>query len=89
MPVAEDLDRGRALGAKGAWLAAHEALTRADRCAPLNAGDIDLLATCAYMLGRDQEYADHLERAHHLCLDAGVREGRPLLDDGGCSTSTT
>jgi DNA-binding CsgD family transcriptional regulator len=43
----------------------------ADRAAPLGAGELELLATSAFMLGRDEEYAGALERAHHASLDAG------------------
>ena len=50
---------------------AYEALARADRTTPLRAGDLELLATSAYMLGRDEAYVSVLERAHHLNLDAG------------------
>ena len=38
---------------------------RADEAAPLAAEDLELLATSAYMLGRDDEYVGALERAHH------------------------
>jgi hypothetical protein len=34
-------------------------------------GDLELLATSAYMLGRDDEFVRGLERAHHGYLDAG------------------
>jgi hypothetical protein len=37
----------------------------------LGAGDLELLATAAYMLGRDEENVGALERAHHASLDAG------------------
>jgi DNA-binding CsgD family transcriptional regulator len=43
----------------------------ADRAAPLGAGDLELLATAAYMLGLDEEYVGALERAHRGYLDAG------------------
>ena len=52
---------------------AYESLSRADRgpAAALGAADLELLATSAYMLGRDDEYVAGLERAHHAHLDAG------------------
>ena len=40
---------------------------------PLDAEDLERLATAAYMLGRDDEYLDALERAHHAYLEAGDR----------------
>ena len=35
------------------------------------ADDLELLATTAFMLGRDDEYLEVLERAHHAHLEAG------------------
>lgn len=67
----EELGRGRESYAKRAWTEAYESLSRADRAAPLGAKDLELLATSAYMLGRDDEYLSALERAHHAYLDAG------------------
>ena len=60
MPAVEALEQGRAYSAQSAWRAAHAALTSADADEPLGAADLELLATSAYMLGRDDEY---LERA--------------------------
>ena len=65
------LERGRQSYARRAWLDAYESLAEADRAAPLGAGDLELLATSAYMLGRDADYVSALERAHHAHLDAG------------------
>jgi len=66
-----ELNRGRESYANGAWLAAFEALSAADRASPLAARDLELLARAAYMLGRDEHYVSGLERAHHACLEAG------------------
>jgi DNA-binding CsgD family transcriptional regulator len=66
----DQLERGRRSYAARAWLDAYEALSRADQEAPLGAGDLELLATSAYMLGRDDEWIRGLERAHHLYADA-------------------
>ncbi|MDQ3677330.1 MAG: helix-turn-helix transcriptional regulator, partial [Actinomycetota bacterium] len=74
MPRDEQLDRGRALCARGAWRDAHAALGVADRSSPLAAGDLWLLATAAYMLGRDEEYVETLTRAHQAQLDAEATE---------------
>lgn len=71
MPVIEELERGRACCARGAWSDAHGLLSSADQLAALGAEDLELLATSAYMLGRDEEYLSVLERAHQLYLDAG------------------
>ncbi len=68
--AAEQLERGRRSYAAWAWLDAYEALSQADQATPLGAGDLELLATSAYMLGRDDEWIRGLERAHHLYADA-------------------
>ena len=47
-----------------------ESLSLADRTAPLEAEDVELLGTSAYMLGRRDDL-ESLERAYHLHLDAG------------------
>ena len=67
------LDRGRAHCAHQQWSDAFRALSRADRAAPLAAGDLELLATSAWVTGRDDDHLQTLERAHHVYLDAGER----------------
>ena len=69
--MSDALERGRASSVKGAWLEAYEWLSRADEDEFLAPEDLELLARSAYMLGRDDEYAHGLERAHHGHLDAG------------------
>jgi DNA-binding NarL/FixJ family response regulator len=71
MPEAELVARGREAFARRAWADAFESLLRADQAAPLGAEELELLATSAYMLGRDGEQIRALERAHHAHLDAG------------------
>ena len=72
MPDASDeLERGREAYARRAWSDAYESLSGADEADPLGAQDLELLATSAYMLGRDDEYVSGLERAHHAYLDGG------------------
>jgi DNA-binding CsgD family transcriptional regulator len=73
-----ELERGRDSYARRAWTDAYGSLSGADRAAPLAAADLELLATSAYMLDRDDEYLGALERAHHSHLDAGdaVRAAR-------------
>jgi DNA-binding CsgD family transcriptional regulator len=68
----DQLERGRRSYAARAWVDAHEAFSRAGEETPLAAPDLELLATSAYMLGRDDEWMRHLEQAHHLYADAGV-----------------
>ncbi len=69
--AATELERGRESYAKGAWREAYGSLSAADQAAQLGAGDLELLARAAYMLGRDDDYVGGLERAHHAHLDAG------------------
>jgi DNA-binding CsgD family transcriptional regulator len=65
------LARGRTLYEARAWRDAYEALSQADEAVALEAADVELLATCAYMLGDEDEWMRRLERAHHLHVDAG------------------
>ena len=72
MPAVDELEHGRALVARHAWLDAHAALASADRSTPLGTADLEQLATTAYMLGRLEEYVDAMARAHQLHLRAGA-----------------
>jgi len=69
--TAAELERGRAAYASRAWSGAHASLTEADRLVALGASDLELLATAAFMLGRDDEYVTAMERAHHAHLRDG------------------
>jgi DNA-binding CsgD family transcriptional regulator/tetratricopeptide (TPR) repeat protein len=75
MPPAKGTAALRALGQdaylRRAWTDAYVALTEADGLAPLGAADLELIAECAYMLGRDAEWIDALERAHNARLAEG------------------
>ena len=68
------LQRGREAYASRAWGDAYALLRSADESEPLAPADLGLLATAAYMLGRDEEWVAAHERAHHLHLDAGEVE---------------
>jgi DNA-binding CsgD family transcriptional regulator len=54
-----------------AWADAYNALSLADREAPLEAADLERFAMAAYLTGRDDEYLGTLERAHNAHLNAG------------------
>lgn len=69
---AKEIERGREAAARGAWLEAHRALSSADRGSPLDAAELELLATTAYMLGREGEYFAVAERSHRAHVDAGA-----------------
>jgi DNA-binding CsgD family transcriptional regulator len=65
------LEHGRESYARQAWMDAYESLSEADRSDGLGAEDLELLATAAYMLGRESDYLALQERAHRAHLDAG------------------
>ena len=71
-------ERGREAFRQRAWTDAYERLTAADRSSPLEPADLELLATAAYMIGRDEAGAELLTRAHHELLRRGdpVRAAR-------------
>jgi hypothetical protein len=71
MPEAELVSHAREAFTRRAWTDAFESLTRADQSGALGADELELLATSAYMLGRDEDHVRSLERAHHAYLDAG------------------
>ena len=64
------VEQGREFYVDRAWSDAYAALSGADREAALAAEDLDLLATAAYMIGREDEYFHALERAHQAHLNA-------------------
>jgi DNA-binding CsgD family transcriptional regulator len=67
----DDLEHGRASYHRRQWKEAYAALSRADGEGLLAAADLELLATSAYMLGRDDDYLSVLERAHHRHAETG------------------
>jgi DNA-binding CsgD family transcriptional regulator len=66
-----ELERGRSSYLAHAWQDSYDSLLAADRAEPLAAGDLEMLATAAYMLGHQDEYYAAMERAHHDHLNAG------------------
>lgn len=69
--MADKLSQGRESYRRRAWGDAYQSLSLADQATPLGVEDLELLATSAYMLGRDGDYLNSLERAHHAYLSAG------------------
>lgn len=65
MATEDALHQGRASFERQAWREAHEIWSAADREVPLEPGDLDCLAACAYMLGNETESLDLWSRAHH------------------------
>jgi len=68
--VTDQLQVGRDAFAARRWATATEALEDADEQRPLDAPDLELLATALFMVGRNEQLAV-LERAHQRHLDAG------------------
>jgi ATP/maltotriose-dependent transcriptional regulator MalT len=66
-----DLESARAAYAACSWLEAYEAFARADEAEPLAPEDLELRATTARMLAREDETVEILERAHHAYLGRG------------------
>ena len=56
------------------WLAEHAYLTAADAEAPLPPGDLERWAVAAFLLGREEQVIELLERAHQGYLTAGSHE---------------
>lgn len=64
MAAAGALEQGRHAYRKQAWAEAFAQLMVADRESPLGPEDLELLATAAYLVGRDNDGADLLTRTH-------------------------
>ena len=73
--ASHELELGRESYARSAWATAYESLACADGLEPLEAEDLALLGTSAYMLGREDEWLRILERAGHEYEESG--EMRP------------
>ncbi len=67
------LERGREAFGRRAWLESFELLSGAELEEPLRGEDLELLATSAFMLGRDDDQTRGHELAHHRYLEAGER----------------
>ena len=71
MTAADALDRGRESFGGQAWGDAFALLSAADRESPLEAEDLERLATAAFLIGRDDDGADVGARAHQAFLRRG------------------
>ena len=71
MSTGDALDQGRESFGRQAWGDAYAQLSAADQGAPLGPEDLELLATAAYLVGREVDSVDALTRAHHECLRVG------------------
>jgi len=66
MTTPDLLDRGREAFTRRAWTEAYVSLADADRTHPLEPGDLERLATAAYLTGHDAESADAWTRAYQV-----------------------
>jgi DNA-binding NarL/FixJ family response regulator len=57
-----------------AWTDLYVELSSADREGPLDPGDLERLATAAYLIGRDEDAAAAWARAHQACIACGRPE---------------
>lgn len=76
--VRKELESGREHYAARAWAQAYEALSLADRSAPLELDDLERLAWSAGLSGHEAEHRKHLERLYQACIEAseGTRAAR-------------
>jgi len=65
------LARGRDAFRREAWSEARSLLAEADRESPLDADDLERLATAAHLVGEDAASLDALTRGHHAFLERG------------------
>jgi ATP/maltotriose-dependent transcriptional regulator MalT len=74
MTTTDTLERGRASFERRAWADAFDKLSAADRESPLAPEDLELLATAAFLVGRDADCDEVLARAHTEWLRLGGAE---------------
>jgi ATP/maltotriose-dependent transcriptional regulator MalT len=71
--MGDTLQQGRESYRRGAWADAYTSLSLADQACPLSGDDLELLATSAYLIGREVDSERIFERAHHAYGAAGER----------------
>jgi DNA-binding CsgD family transcriptional regulator len=70
--VTTEVERARECYAQRAWSAAFGAFTAAASELELDAEDLERLAMSAYLIGRDEDYLNALDRAHQAHLQTGA-----------------
>ncbi len=70
----DHLRKGRETYALHAWDEAYHAFLCADEATPLEADDLEQLATAAYLIGRELEFQRLIERLHQVHLEADDSE---------------
>lgn len=68
----DDLEHGRKCYGRRAWGEAYRALQSADEATPLEADDLERLATAACLSGREAEFLRILERQYHVHDGSGA-----------------
>jgi class 3 adenylate cyclase/DNA-binding CsgD family transcriptional regulator len=68
-----ELEQGRDCYRRRAWADAFAALSRVDQVIPLEAEDLERLATSAFLTNRDGDCLRALDRSHHAYLNTGER----------------
>lgn len=71
MTTSDALDRARESYGRLAWSDAYAQFAAADQESSLEPADLELLATAAYLLGRDDDSAEIWARAYHELLRRG------------------
>jgi len=69
--MVNNLEEGRGYFQRRAWRDAYESLSGADGTTALRADDIELLATSAYLIGRESDFYAAMERAYQAHRSAG------------------
>src|SRR5688500_11881472 len=67
-----DLEHARVQYERRRWAIAHELLSSADQTAPLGSSDLERLALCSYMVGRDDDYLSLLQRLYRVYSAEGA-----------------
>src|SRR5690625_2313757 len=70
----DSLTQGRAAFGQRAWSDAYRQLSASDSRRPLDADDLDLVATAAYLTGRHEAATDAWARAHGAYIDRGAAD---------------
>ncbi len=64
-------EEGRKAFAARQWRTAHDQFSAADAESPIGTGDLERLATSAYLIGEEDEALEHWARLHQDHVDAG------------------
>jgi hypothetical protein len=89
MGLLEALQQGREAYRRRSWARACELLSLADKEMPLRSEDLELLATAAYLVGRDADSAEIWTRAHREFLSRGDAERAAVAPSGWLSDCCT